>query len=244
MSTAIAEPETRIVYPESDGEPMAETQVHLEAMVLLRQALEDFYGDRRDVFISTDQFWFWNEGHPEDRLAPDLLVALGVPEKTKAERGSFRAWEENNVVPSIIFEMASKGTWRNDVKTKYEKYAELGVREYFIFDPLGEFLAKRLTGYRLQGSEYIPIVPDDFDVYSSLFGFKLTPEGEMIRLIDSATGRLIPTRRERIEQLGEEALDLREVAEAEKQRAEQAEAKLAKLQALLAQHNIPNGNGS
>jgi Uma2 family endonuclease len=251
MSAATAEPETRIVYPESDGEPMAETQVHLEAMVLLRQALEDFYGDRRDVFISTDQFWFWNEGHPEDRLAPDLLVALGVPEKTKAERGSFRAWEENNVVPSIIFEMASEGTWRNDVKTKYEKYAELGVREYFIFDPLHEFLAKRLTGYRLSGSTYVPIIPDDFDVYSSLLGFKLTPEGEMIRLIDSATGRLIPTRRERIEQLGEEAVDLRETAEAEKlraeaekQRAEAAEAKLAKLQALLAQHNIPNGTGS
>ncbi len=222
MSTATLEI-AEVDYPESDGEPMAETGVHVRAMLLLRQALEDFYRDRRDVFVSTNQNWYWNEGDTGECLAPDVFVAIGVPDRPLSERGCFKAWEENRVVPAVVFEMASKSTWRDDLGKKYRKYSELGVREYFIFDPLGQYLVPRLQGFRLEGRIYQRLIPDGNDVFESELGFRLTGEHEMLRLIDATTGRLVLTKDEKLEE---------------------AEAKLAKLQALLAQHNIPNGNGS
>ena len=36
-------------------------------------------------------------------------------------------------------------------------YASLGVEEYWLFDPTGDYLAPRLQGFRLHGGEYRPL---------------------------------------------------------------------------------------
>jgi Uma2 family endonuclease len=222
--SAISSPR-KVEYPESDGQPMAETPTHLNAIVLLHQALVDFFQNRSDVFIASDIFWYWKEGDPNARISPDVMVAVGVPDRLLAERSSFFTWEENGVTPSVVFEMASRSTWREDLGEKYWRYEELGVREYFLFDPLAEHLVPSLQGFRLNRSAYRRLLSDD-DVLSSELGFKLRPEGTMLRLFDGRTGELIPTREERAER---ERLR----ADAEKQRADALQAELDRLKAQL-----------
>ena len=54
---SIAEPKAPpIEYPSGDGQPMAETWLHVQAIMLLHQALEDFFRARPDVFIASDNW--------------------------------------------------------------------------------------------------------------------------------------------------------------------------------------------
>ena len=48
----------------------------------------------------------------------------------------------------MVFEITSRGTRLEDLGTKRALYAMLGVREYFLYDPLGEYLQPPLQGYR------------------------------------------------------------------------------------------------
>src|ERR1700722_1783804 len=104
-----------IAYPSGDGKPMAETWLHVRAIMLLHQALEDFFRDRSDVFIASDLFWYWEEGKPASCLAPDVMVVLGVQPRDPRERRSFFSWKEGGAIPAVVFEMASENTWREDV---------------------------------------------------------------------------------------------------------------------------------
>ena len=57
----------------------------------------------------------------------------------------------------MIFEVTSSKTRKEDSVTKRDLYAKLGVLEYFLFDPLGDYLKPRLQGYRLEDDRYSPI---------------------------------------------------------------------------------------
>ena len=214
----LAEPTTPPVeYPSGDGQPMAETWLHVQAIMLLHQALEDFFRARPDVFIASDLFWYWEEGNTGARVAPDVMVVPGVG---MHPRRSFFSWEEGGAIPAVVFEMASEGTWRDDLDDKFDHYERLGVKEYFLFDPEGLYLVPRLQGYRLSGTAYRRLRQTEL---ASELGFGLRAEETMLRLIDLKTGQPIPTRRERADAL-------------------QAEVDI--LRARLQQLGDTNGNGS
>jgi Uma2 family endonuclease len=198
---------------------MAETPIHIEAILLLYQALQDFFRDRADVFIAADVFWYWEEGNPNARRAPDVMAVIGVPRDV--ERRSFFSWREGGAVPAVIFEMASQNTWREDIEEKYDLYERLGVREYFVFDPEDAYLRPPLQGFRLRQGTYRRMRPDANATLASDLGFRLRGEGRSLRLIDGPTGQPIPTREEKAEQ--------------ERQRAERLEAELQQLRAQLGQ---------
>src|SRR5205809_5671428 len=103
-------------YPSGDGEPMAETPIHVAAIMLLHQALEDFFKDRSDVFIASDIFWYFKEGDRSKtaRISPDVMVVPGVEQRKVYERRSFFSWIEG-AIPAAVFEMASRRTWKKDV---------------------------------------------------------------------------------------------------------------------------------
>src|SRR5947209_11535850 len=116
MSTAPVS--SGIEYPSSDGQPMAETWLHVRAIMWLHQALEDFFRGRPDVFIASDIFWYWEEGNRSACLSPDVMVVTGVQPRDPRERRSFLSWEEGGAIPSAVFEMASENTWQNDLEDK------------------------------------------------------------------------------------------------------------------------------
>src|SRR5438874_1420885 len=145
MSTAvrIAAP---IVYPESDGQPMADNTRQFRCIVMIQGGLDDLFRDRHDVFVAGDNLWYPVEGHPEIRTAPDVYVAFGRP---KGDRGSYKQWEENNIPPQVVFEILSPGNRAGEMIRKYKFYNRYGVEEYYVYDPdSGE-----LTGWQRQGGE-------------------------------------------------------------------------------------------
>ena len=221
QSMAPPDPE-EIEYPASDGQPMAETGLHVQAIMLLFQALEDALPTTD--FVAADMFWYWEKGHPKSCVAPDVMVVKGVG---RSDRRSFFTWREGGAVPCIVFEMASENTWREDLREKRRLYERLGVREYVLFDPEAEYLRPRLQGFRLVEGRYELIEPDADDrLRSEELGLLLRAEGLMLRLLDGTTGAPVPTRQERVEE---------ERRDAEQATADALAAEVERLKALLEQ---------
>lgn len=210
-----------VFYPAEDDEPLAETFFHLEAIIQLRECLYDLLAGRSDVFIGCDQFWYWEEGNPRARRAPDIMVVFGV--RRFDQRPIFKSWDEGAAVPSFICEFSSASTWKIDLGEKFDLYERLGVHEYVLFDPEELHLRPPLQGWRLEGGRYRPIraLPDDSLPIQSL-NVRFRVEESRIRLIDAATNEPIPTRQERLA----EVLDLR-------QKLKAAEEEMARLRARM-----------
>ena len=115
-----------IVYPESDGEPLAETEVHILAIIDFIATLRFHYRSRRDIYVIGNMFLYYEEGNPRARKAPDLMVVKGVD--TSQPRRIFKVWEEK-AVPCVIIEFTSKSTCDEDQGDKKAVYAHLRVRE-------------------------------------------------------------------------------------------------------------------
>jgi Uma2 family endonuclease len=186
-----------VYYPSSDGKPMAETGIHVLAIMALFGALDEFMKSRPDFYVAATMFWYWEEGNPRARCSPDVMVIRGVD---KTIRRSFMSWRENNAVPCVIVEVSSKKTWRIDLGRKRDLYARLGVREYFAFDPDGKYLVPSLQGFRLRDGklEECPSAPDGSLICEEL-GVRLLSGGRVLRLLDAQTGAPILTPAERAE---------------------------------------------
>jgi Uma2 family endonuclease len=222
--------EEEIIYPDSDGAPMGETEYHVIATLHLYDALRQFLKNTPDIYVAADMFLYYKEGDPHVNKAPDVMVVKGVP---KHARRSFKTWEEG-AAPCVIFEITSKNTQSDDTLRKSHVYAKLGVREYFVFDPLRDYIEEGLIGMRLEpeSDEYTEVQPEGPGVlFSEELGVFLMVEEARVRIIDPQTHKPVPDLNEAI------ALTEQEIrrAEQEAQRAEQAEAEIARLRALLEQ---------
>lgn len=49
----------------------------------------------------------------------------------------------------MVIEVSSRRTWLEDLYKKWQLYARLGVREYFLFDPQYDYLPEPLMAWRL-----------------------------------------------------------------------------------------------
>ncbi|MBK4728905.1 Uma2 family endonuclease [Oxynema sp. CENA135] len=122
----------QIVYPDSDGQPMAENTKQFELIVWIKENLERLFADDEDVFIAGDLLWYPVEGSPTIRQAPDAMVIFGRP---KGYRGSYKQWEEDNIAPQVVFEIWSPGNRPSDITRKFQFYDRHGVEEYYAYDP-------------------------------------------------------------------------------------------------------------
>jgi Uma2 family endonuclease len=241
-----------IEYPESDGKPMAETDVHLEQMVDgLLHPLKELYAPNPNVYVTGNINLYYSKGNPKLVVAPDVFVVFGIPKK---QRRTYKLWVEGKP-PDVVFELTSKATRRQDLNEKRYLYEELGVQEYFLFDPMREYLEPPLRGFRLEGGFYAPLVPEPFgegewQLESQVLGLQLRTDGQMLRLFNPATGRYLLTRpeeaqaRRQAEQRAAEEAIARRAAEQRtakeaaarqqaEQRAAEAEAEVARLRAML-----------
>jgi Uma2 family endonuclease len=217
-----------VLYPASDGQPMGETDWHIWALILLREGLDDFFADQADVFVGSDMFLYYVEGHPSKNTAPDSMVVKGVA-RAKEFRRTFKTWVEK-AVPRTIFEIASEDTWRKDLVDKRLLYERLKVAEYFVFDPEARFVKPPLRGFRLRAGKYQALTPAaDGSLTSKELGLRLFLEGHMLRLIDARTGEPVLTRQERADQEKQRADREKQRADQEKQRADALAAEVARL---------------
>ncbi|MBX9254001.1 Uma2 family endonuclease [Desmonostoc muscorum CCALA 125] len=231
--------ESEIFYPSADGQPVAETYDHLYALLTTLEVLKQYLADRQATVLA-NQFLYYAQGFPKLRVAPDVMVIFDV---APGGRDNYKIWEEGQV-PTVIFEMTSFGTKGNDEIFKKTLYEQLGVKEYWLFDPKGEWVEQRLRGYRLRGEIYEPIE----DGRSEPLQLRLGIEGKLIAFYREDTGEKLLIADELIEALGQEVLakqqaeeraeQERQRAEAERQRAEQAQLEIEKLKAKLRSLNI------
>ena len=207
-------------YPSSDGKPMAENTAQWKALLTLGAVLDCRYGNDPDVLVAGDVLIYPQRGKRRRCAAPDVLVAFGVPKRP--HRPSYKVWVEGKA-PDFVMEVASPSTWEADRGPKKALYAEMGVREYWLFDPMGDFFDPPLEGYRLVRGNYVPLTPlrrRELVLPSKVLGLELRPDAGHVRFRDPAAGEDLHTLPE------EKAAREREVAARRK-----AEARVAELEA-------------
>jgi Uma2 family endonuclease len=198
MATAPRQRATReIEYPTGDGKPMAETDVHRDDMVDVIDTLRYHFTDEPNVYISGNLLLFYEEGNPRKHVAPDILVAFGVPKEPP--RKYYQVWKEGRA-PSVVIEITSNSTKRADNRTKKALYRDvLQVAEYFQFDPTEDYLKPPLQGFRLVDGDYVPIQLVNGRLPSHVLGLHLERDGQQLRLFDPVTGLRLLTATERAE---------------------------------------------
>lgn len=132
MTTTLSPVKKPIVYPESDGLPMAENTRQFDYITLIKGGLDVVFADRADVFVAGDLFWYPVEGNNKLCTAPDTMVAFGRP---KGPRRSYLQWQEDDIAPQVVFEVLSPGNRPAEMQAKFEFYDRYGVEEYYVYDP-------------------------------------------------------------------------------------------------------------
>ena len=198
-------PHDVVVYPCSDGQPMAETEVHGACMMYVTYALRRWFETRgrADVYVGSNNFLYYERGNPRAVVSPDVYVVVGAE---AGLRDTYLLWNEPKG-PDFVLEVTSASTRRDDERRKREVYAALGVSEYFLYDPRAEYLAPALQGFRLREGEYralpaVTVLPGrGVAVASAVLGLELRDEREapMLRLRDPETGRDLLTYEEAAE---------------------------------------------
>lgn len=210
---------------------MGETDKHRELMAYLIAALKFHFASQPNVYISGNNFVFWEEGKPKFRISPDTYVVFGAEMRL---RDSYMAWKEGGLLPDVVFEVTSRHTQREDVETKLPLYEQvLKTPEYFLFDPTGDYLRPRLQGYRLEGGHYVRLELANDRLHSEQLGLDLVQDGERLRLFDPAVGRFLMTAQEALQ-----------AADIEARRAEDAEAEVARLRAEIEALKDSKANGA
>ena len=201
MARVAVVPET-MDYPDSDGLPMAENESQFWPILYVGSALDRYYQDREDVYVVGNLLVYYRQGDRSKSVSPDLMVVFGA---SKHVRSSYRMWEEPKA-PDFVLEIASESTYRIDRGKKRDTYADMGVMEYWQYDPVGNYLDPPLLGFRLVAGRYVPIsavVQEGglLTLRSDMLGLELhlksgAPVREALHFYDPARGEYLWTYRE------------------------------------------------
>lgn len=145
---------TTIYYPESDGKPMAESDLHRDIMFHIIHLLQRFFSGQQ-VYVSGNLLIYYEEGNPYRSVAPDCFIVRDVDVHL---RKTYKIWEEGKG-PEVVFEVTSSSTQNADLGKKMRLYAQLGVQEYYLYDPTADYLDPSLRGFRLNGNGFVPMSP-------------------------------------------------------------------------------------
>ena len=204
-----------LVYPESDGEPMAETPKHLQVMTDCMDVLRGYFRGVPDVYIAGNMMMYYEEGNPRKSISPDVFMVRGL---SKKEIRTYKTWEQPPTL-DFVLEVASPSTYTRDFNEKMEIYAKiLQVKAYCIYDPYHE-IDPFFVGFRLVGETYEEIPFVNGRIPLEVLGLELGEHEGVLRLYDPVQSAWLFTSQER-------------VAQAES-RAQHAEAELEKLRAAL-----------
>ncbi|MBD2516996.1 Uma2 family endonuclease [Nostoc sp. FACHB-973] len=161
---------SEVIYPESDGQPMADNTKQFRWIVTIKENLEILFASQPDVFIAGDLFWYPVAGNPNIKQAPDILVVFG---RHKGDRGSYKQFEEDNIPPQVVFEILSPSNTTKEMTNKLLFYQRYGVEEYYIYDPD----RNELTGF-VHSEHWLQQIDQIHGWISPRLGirFQLTPE--------------------------------------------------------------------
>jgi Uma2 family endonuclease len=160
---------------------MGESSLHADLVSYLMAVLQWQFHDQVCAIYANLNFYQTTD-RMEYPMAPDIAVIKGV------ERRQVISWKigPSHPVPQVVFEFASKETWEADLEKKPLKYASMGVKEYFAYDPdlppLLRKTSRRLWGWRLgRGSSKMRQIPlcADGSLWSQYLESTLVPTGSI-----------------------------------------------------------------
>ena len=196
-------------YPSSDGEPMGENDVICWLMASTLDMLRRYYQNDENVYVSSNSFVYYVKDDPTQRVAPDLYVVKGVSSR---KRPNYKIFDEG-VVPQVVFEFTTESSRYKDLGTKKGLYEVLGVKEYYLYDPAGEYLSPSFRAFRLvdgvlQEREQRP------SHFSDELGVTIKPVDQLLRFYPQDSLQPVPT-----------SAELEELAELAAERAQEATAR-------------------
>ncbi len=242
-------PNDGIHYPESDGEPVAESEFQYVPLTYATSALSAHYSEEPGIHVGGDMFIYFVEGDATMNVAPDVFV---IPNLDKRLRSSYFMWLEGQV-PMFIMEVTSNSTWRDDIGRKRNLYQSWGVSEYWMYDPTEETrLTPLLQGFRLVDGVYEPIEiefeGESYRGYSAALGLELHARKDWFRFFNPSTGEYLRNLEEseaaRVsaerERAGEQIARLTAERERDEERARLTaeRARREELERLLREHGI------
>ena len=185
-----------VFYPCSDGKPMADNMWQADAIM---HATGDLRAALPTALVAADILMYPERGNKDNKIAPDVLVALGLGTHN---RSSYFVWVEGKP-PDWVLEVASPSTQADDRGVKRRRYAAIGVPEYWMFDPKGDVYppgTPRLQGLKLADGKYMPLpwqlTKGGRTIRSEVLRLDVRVDGELLRFRDAATGRDVPHRSE------------------------------------------------
>lgn len=214
-----------LIYPDSDGQPMADNTKQFRWIVVIKENLELLFANNPDVFVAGDLLWYPIEGDNKTRQAPDAMVVFDRP---KGDRGSYKQWEENNISPQVVFEILSPGNRLKSMAHKFKFYEHHGVEEYYVYDPD----TVDLIGWRRSGDE-LDVIEEINGWVSPRLGIKFQLDSDKLEIFSPSGERFLTF------------VELAQRAEQERQRADEALSQLEQerqryqaLEALLRERGI------
>ena len=208
-----------------EPQPPEDALVQERTVDRIKLLLWEHYEESAEVFITGVFYICYDINDGNRRVQPDCFIAFDVDaEAIRHNLPNYWVWEVGKV-PDFVMEVASPSTASNDLGHKRDLYAELGIAEYWRFDPTGgELYGQPLAGERLTDGEYRPYelqLGDDDSVraYSELLGLDFYWDESGFDVLDPNTG---------------DSIDKRQAAEVRADAAEaRADAAEAREQALL-----------
>jgi len=227
--------QTEVIYPESDGQPMADNTKQFRWIVAIEQNLDWMNADDPNVFVAGDLFWYPVEGRNTIVNAPDVMVVFGRP---KSDRGSYKQWEEDGIAPQVVFEIRSPSNSQIEMDKKLLFYDRYGVEEYYIYNPD----KNALSGWR-RAEDGLDAIEQMNGWVSPRLGIRFDLSGEELQIY-RPDGSKFYSYVEICQLLEQE----KQQVEQERQRAEQAEQGVEEMEALLKQYrdrfgDLPQSEG-
>jgi Uma2 family endonuclease len=210
----------KVIYPDSDGQPMADNTRQFRWIVTLQGNLDAIFRSDPNVFVAGDLLWYPVEGDNRTRMAPDAMVVFGRP---KGDRGSYQQWREDNIPPQVVFEVLSPGNRAAELVRKFRFYEQYGVEEYYIYDP-----DRHLLDGWIRRDDLLEEIADMNGWVSPRLGIRFELAEDDLRIYAPDGGPFL-TYAELFEQSDRE----RERAEQERKRAEQERERADRLAAQL-----------
>ncbi|HAG82379.1 MAG TPA: hypothetical protein DCL61_14740 [Cyanobacteria bacterium UBA12227] len=202
--------EKEIIYPDSNGQPMANNTVQFGWIVEIQQNLDWLFADEPNVFVAGDLFWYPVKGKPNIVNAPDVMVVLGRP---KGDRRSYQQWHEDGIAPQVVFEILSPSNTQDEMEKKLLFYDRYGVQEYYIYDPD----CNQLRGW-LRGEDGLDVIPEMVDWVSPQLGIRFAWSEESFEIYRPDGERFLT-----YAEISQRLQEQQQRVEEERQRAEEAE---------------------
>ena len=110
-----------------------------------------------DNFLSSNTILCYDRNDLNARVQPDCYLAFGVDVRAIRRRKMYLTWEAGKP-PDFALEVGSESTSENDITRKRLIYAQIGIPEYWLFDPTGRDLyGQPLFGELLLDGVYRPV---------------------------------------------------------------------------------------